>query len=90
MAVPKFFDFFVPTLRVLNEKSPMKTKELRAKIADDMNLSEKDKAEMLPSGRQQTYANRILWSIQYLKTPDCCLLFPAVNMLLLPKAKECF
>ncbi len=67
MAVPKFFEFFVPTLKVLNEKSPLKVKELRVSIADDMLLSEADKAEMLPSGKQPTYANRIYWSLQYLK-----------------------
>lgn len=67
MAVPKFFEFFVPTLKALNSKSPMKMKELRTVIADDMHLTDADKAELLPSGKQQTYANRILWSIQYLK-----------------------
>ena len=67
MAVPKFFEFFVPTLKTLYNSSPMKVKELRAKMADNMNLSEKDRAEMLPSGRQATYVNRIYWSLQYLK-----------------------
>ena len=90
MAVPKFFDFFVPTLRVLNEKSPMKTKELRAKIADDMNLSEKDKAEMLPSGRQQTYANRILWSIQYLKNAGLLSAISRGEYAITPEGKRVF
>lgn len=90
MAVPKFFDFFVPTLRVLNEKSPMKTKELRAKIADDMNLSEKDKAEMLPSGRQQTYANRILWSIQYLKNAGLLSAISRGEYAITPEGKKVF
>lgn len=59
MAIPKFFEFFVPTLKALNEKSPMKTKELRTVISNDMHLTDADKAELLPSGKQQTYANRI-------------------------------
>ena len=67
MAIPKFFEFFVPTLKALNEKSPMKTKELRTVISNDMHLTDADKDELLPSGKQQTYANRIQWSIQYLK-----------------------
>ena len=67
MAVPKFFEFFVPTLKALSHKDSMKIKDLRAAIADDMGLSDADKAVLLPSGKQLTYVNRIQWSIQYLK-----------------------
>ena len=64
MAIPKFFDFFVPTLEALNTCSPLKTNQLYDSIAKDMRLTAADMAEMLPSGRQQTYKNRILWAIQ--------------------------
>ena len=67
MAVPKFFSFFVPMLKVLYEQSPMKVKVLREAVADEMMLSDSDKSEMLPSGAQPTYANRVYWAIQYLK-----------------------
>ena len=67
MAIPKFFDFFVPTLRVLNEKSPLKVNQLFEILAAEMQLTPIDMAEMLPSGRQQTYKNRIHWCLQYLK-----------------------
>ena len=67
MAIPKFFDFFVPTLRVLNEKSPLKVNQLFEILAAEMHLTPIDMAEMLPSGRQQTYKNRIHWCLQYLK-----------------------
>lgn len=68
----------------------MKTKELRAKIADDMNLSEKDKAEMLPSGRQQTYANRILCSIQYLKNAGLLSAISRGEYAITPEGKRVF
>ena len=67
MAVPKFFEFFVPTLKALDECSPSNVKRLRQVIADDIGLTEEDKAEMVPSNKQQTYVNRIHWAIQYLK-----------------------
>ena len=67
MAVPKFFEFFVPTLKALDRCSPSTVKQLRQAISDDMGLSEEDKAEMVPSNKQQTYVNRIHWAIQYLK-----------------------
>ena len=67
MAVPKFFSFFVPMLKVLNENSPMKVKALRETVADQMHLTQLEKSEMLPSGAQPTYANRFYWAVQYLK-----------------------
>lgn len=70
MAVPKFFEFFVPVLGSLVDQSPLKIKQIRIAIESKMNLSEKDKAEMLPSGKQQTYVNRIHWAIQYLKNAE--------------------
>lgn len=67
MAIPKFFDFFVPTLKALDTMSPLKASQLYEILASDMRLSSADMAEMLPSGRQLTYKNRIMWAIQYLK-----------------------
>lgn len=67
MAIPKFFEFFVPTLRALDTQSPLKANQLYAILAKDMALSNEDMAEMLPSGRQPTYKSRIMWAIQYLK-----------------------
>ena len=70
MAVPKFFEFFVPVLGSLVDQSPLKIKQIRIAVESKMDLSEKDKAEMLPSGKQQTYVNRIYWAIQYLKNAE--------------------
>ena len=44
MAIPKFFDFFVPTLRVLNEKSPLKVNQLSEILAAEMHLTPIDMA----------------------------------------------
>lgn len=67
MAIPKFFEFLVPTLKALNANSPLKVSQLSNILAKEMRLSSADMAEMLPSGRQQTYKNRIHWALQYLK-----------------------
>jgi len=67
MAIPKFFEFFVPVLRALNDHSPLKVGPLFEILAEELHLTPADMAEMLPSGRQQTYKNRIHWSLQYLK-----------------------
>lgn len=67
MSVPKFFEFFVPTLQALHSTGPMKSKDLREAVSSSMELTTEDKAEMLPSEKQPTYVNRINWAITYLK-----------------------
>lgn len=66
MAVPKFFEFFDAFLQALSDGEIHKSKDVRAYIAGVMNLSEKDRAEMLPSGRQSTFDNRVAWARTYL------------------------
>ena len=66
MAVPKFYEFFRAFLVVLQDGELHKMAEVRNKIAVDMNLSDDDLAEMLPSGKQTTFSNRVAWARTYL------------------------
>lgn len=66
MAVPKFYEFFRAFLVVLQDGELHKMAEVRNKIAIDMDLSDSDLAEMLPSGKQTTFSNRVAWARTYL------------------------
>ena len=66
MAVPKFFDFFEAFLRVIQDGELHNAKEVRSKVANDMQLSEADRTELIPSGRQTTLDNRVNWARTYL------------------------
>ena len=66
MAVPKFYEFFGSFLRTVSDGEIHKSKEVQRAIAADMNLTEEDMAEQLPSQRQATYINRINWARTYL------------------------
>lgn len=66
MSVPKFYEFFGSFLRAISDGEIHKSKDLQKVIAADMNLSAEDMAEQLPSQRQPTYYNRILWAKTYL------------------------
>lgn len=66
MAVPKFFVFFEAFLKEVNDGELHTAKDVRNAIAKEMNLSEEDLAEMLPSGTQRTFDNRIAWARTYL------------------------
>ena len=66
MAVPKFFEFFGEFLRATQDGELHSAQEVRDSIAKEMNLSDEDLLEMLPSGKQSTFNNRIAWARTYL------------------------
>ncbi len=66
MAVPKFFEFFKGFLLAVKDGELHTAKEVRQILALDMQLSEEDRAEMLPSGKQSTFDNRVAWARTYL------------------------
>ena len=67
MPVPDFQTLMLPALRVLGQHSPRSTNEVRQALSAEFGLSEHDLAELLPSGRQTTFANRVAWAYSYLK-----------------------
>ena len=67
MAVPDFQSWFLPLLHRLGDGEVHEMSTLYEQLADDMKLSPDDRAEMLPSGKQFTYRNRIGWARTYLK-----------------------
>lgn len=66
MSVPKFFEFFSVFLKSIKDGELHSAKEVREIIATKMSLSDADRAEMLPSGKQSTFNNRVAWARTYL------------------------
>lgn len=66
MAVPKFFEFFEAFLKAVSDGELHSAKDVRNNIANSMKLTEEDLAEMLPSGSQRTFDNRVTWARTYL------------------------
>lgn len=66
MAVPKFFEFFEGFLCAVQDGELHTAKEVREIIAKKMNLTDEDRKEMLPSGKQRTFDNRVAWARTYL------------------------
>jgi restriction system protein len=66
MAIPKFFQFFEGFLHAVEDGEIHSAKEVREIIASSMNISSSDRAEMLPSGKQSTFDNRVAWARTYL------------------------
>lgn len=67
MAVPDFQSWFLPLLKRLAGGKDHGMSELYQVLADDMSLSPDDRAQLLKSGAQLVYENRIGWARTYLK-----------------------
>jgi restriction system protein len=66
MAVPAYQAFMRPLLNAIQDGAAYPMKEIYARLAKDLQLGQADLSEMLPSGRQATYMNRIGWAKTYL------------------------
>lgn len=67
MAVPKYYEMYRAFLESLADRQIHGVKEIKHKVINVFGLSEADVAEMLPSGKQRLFDNRIGWCRTYLK-----------------------
>ncbi len=67
MSVPKYNEMYAPFMKALADGEVHTTKEVRQFVADQVGLTDADLLEMLPSGKQGLFANRLGWTRQYLK-----------------------
>jgi len=65
MSVPDFQSFFKPMLDIAADGEEHSLTEAREKIASSFNLIEEDLAELLPSGTQTKFDNRVAWAKSY-------------------------
>lgn len=66
MAVPGIQAFFEPLLRAIADGAEHRIRDLEPQIADDLRLSETDRAEVLTSGGTRL-DSRVGWGFTYLK-----------------------
>ena len=82
MAVPKYDELMKPLLTAVKDGEVYKISDVTAILAKKLNLSEEDLAEMLPSGRQTVFKNRVAWAKTYLKKAGLLEVLPAQRLLL--------
>lgn len=66
MAVPDFQSLMLPLLKFSADGEEHTMKEARDGLTEIMGLSEEDLQELLPSGRQTSFSNRVAWAKVYL------------------------
>jgi restriction system protein len=66
MGVPDFQSVMLPLLRLASDEQEHALREAIDALANEFNLTEADRKELLPSGRQATFNNRVGWARTYL------------------------
>lgn len=66
MPVPDYETFMLPLLRALSDGAEHHVRDLRDQLAAEFKLTLSDRAEMLPSGKQGVFDNRVGWAKTYM------------------------
>lgn len=66
MAIPDFQKIMLPLLKKAADVTDFLLRDFGELLANDFNLSEAERAEVLPSGGQTRFINRVSWAAIYL------------------------
>jgi restriction system protein len=66
VAIPDFQSCMLPMLQLSSDGKERSLAEAREELAAQLNLTPEDRAELLPSGRQRRFDNRVAWAKSYL------------------------
>lgn len=66
MTVPDYQSLMLPVL-VQSASGEVRIGDVVDRLADELKLSEDDLAELIPSGKQTSFSNRVHWAKSYLK-----------------------
>ena len=67
MAIPKFQEITLPMLKLASDGQVWSLADAREELAKHFQLTEEEIEELLPSGRQARFANRVAWAKVYLE-----------------------
>ncbi len=67
MAIPDFQTIMLPVLTFIADQQEHTMRDTVNALADNFALSDTERSEMLPSGQQRTFDNRVNWAVSYMK-----------------------
>ncbi|TAK32084.1 MAG: restriction endonuclease [Chloroflexota bacterium] len=70
MPVPSFQSFMLSLLKLAGDQKEHTFREVEETLATEFHLSDADRNELLPSGTQARFANRVRWAQKYLKEAE--------------------
>lgn len=70
MAIPDYQSIMLPLLELASDKQEHSLREAYNTLANRFELTEEERKELLPSGQQEVFHNRVAWARTYLKMAD--------------------
>ena len=67
MPIPDFQSIMLPLLKILADGKVYKYREIIEALVREFQVTEAERKEMLPSGQQEIFSNRVGWAKTYLK-----------------------
>ena len=67
MAIPDYQTIMLPLLKFAGDNQEHSLREAVDYLADEFDLSEEELKEMLPSGTQRLFNNRVAWALTYIR-----------------------
>ena len=67
MAIPVFQQIMLPLLQLLEDKQEHSLRQVIDSLTNQFNLSPEEQRELLPSGKQAIFDNRVGWARTHLK-----------------------
>ncbi len=65
MSIPDYQTLMLPVLQIA-AKGEIRIRDVVEQIAEDLSLTNIEREELLPSGKQAVFANRVHWAKTYL------------------------
>ena len=65
--IPKYEEIMLPFLKYLSDEQEHSLSETHDVLAKEFNLTDEELKELLPSGQQPIFRNRLGWARTYLK-----------------------
>lgn len=67
MAIPDYESIMLPLLRYAGDQQEHSVREAVEALAEEFNLSDEERRELLPSGQQAVFDSRVGWARTYMK-----------------------
>src|SRR5262245_51339141 len=67
MPIPDFQTMMLPLLEVLSDGRDRAMRDVTATLADRFDLTPEERQQLLPSGENKLFTNRVAWSKAHLK-----------------------
>ena len=67
MGIPDYQSLMLPLLKLTSDQQEHSLHEAIDELAEQFHLTDTERAQLLPSGRQRAFNNRVSWAKTYLE-----------------------